>query len=232
MGHNDILQLLLQQPTSSTLVNNAVNADSATPLHAAAMAGSAACVQLLLQHGADAGLAGSGGMLPWEVVAADTPEIQQQELVKQLQEAAGRSSSSSAKNVSSSVYAGSSTSSSNSKETAVAPGPAADAAHAAGTPIATYGVQFAGLNATEQGRKVDTFARMSEQEVAQLDFLSTEAKQAISQVCDHGLVGELPRLLCILLLSVLPLSSPSYAYSMCNKHMHIPCVTNICIFHV
>ncbi|WIA41974.1 hypothetical protein OEZ86_009277 [Tetradesmus obliquus] len=41
---------------------------------------------------------------------------------------------------------------------------------------------FAGLNAAEQGRKVDTFARMSEQELGQLDFLSAEARQAISQV--------------------------------------------------
>jgi ankyrin repeat protein len=182
MGHNDLLPLLLQQPNSSSLVNDTGNSDSATPLHAAAMAGSAACVQLLLQHGADAGLAGAGGLRPWEVLAADTPELQQQ-LVKQLQEAAG----SSTKKASSSVYAGSTTSSSKSTETAVASAraaakPAADATYAAGSSTATYGEQFAALNATEQGRKVDTFARMTEQEMAQLDFLSAEAKQAISQV--------------------------------------------------
>jgi ankyrin repeat protein len=188
MGHKDLLQLLLQQPSSSSLINDAVNSDSATPLHAAAMAGSAACVQLLLQHGADAGLAGAGGLLPWEVVAADAPELQQQ-LAKQLQDAAGGNSSSCSctKKASSSVYSGSATSSSKSKESTVAAAcagatPAADAAHAAGSSTASYGEQFAALNATEQGRKVDTFARMSEQEMAQLDFLSTEAKQAISQV--------------------------------------------------
>jgi ankyrin repeat protein len=182
MGHTNVLQLLLQQPNSSALVNDAANGDSATPLHAAAMAGSAACVQLLLQHGADAALAGAEGLLPWQVVAADTEEVQQQ-LVKQLQDAAGKGSSSSIAKKSGSVYASSSTATSKDTTAAAAPAPAESAGHTASSPTAAYSVQFAGLNAAERGRKVDTFARMSEQELAQLDFLSAAAKQAISQVC-------------------------------------------------
>jgi hypothetical protein len=183
MGHKEMLQLLLQQPDSSKLINDAANGDSATPLHAAAMAGSAACVQLLLQQGADAGVAAADGLLPWQVVAAaDGPEAQQQ-LVQQLQDAAGSSSSSSVAKKPGSVYANANSS----KDAASMRDDAAAAAGQAGgvatSPTAAYGVQFAALNAAEQGRKVDNLARMSEKELAQLDFLSAEAKQAISQVC-------------------------------------------------
>lgn len=182
MGHKDVLQLLLQQPGSSAFINDALNGDLATPLHAAAMAGSAACVQLLLQQGADAGLAGAQGLMPWQVAAADTAEVQQQ-LGQQLKDAAGSSSSHAKK----AGVVPASSSAANSKDAAAAAARArADSAAAArpeaSSPTAAYAVQFAGLNAAEQGRKVDTFARMSEQELGQLDFLSAEARQAISQV--------------------------------------------------
>jgi ankyrin repeat protein len=53
--------LLDQLGPSNTIINDSSNEDGATPLHAAAMAGSVAAVQLLLARGANAGIAGCDG---------------------------------------------------------------------------------------------------------------------------------------------------------------------------
>lgn len=62
LGQTSTLQLLLDQlGPSNTIINDSSNEDGATPLHAAAMAGSVAAVQLLLARGANAGIAGCDG---------------------------------------------------------------------------------------------------------------------------------------------------------------------------
>lgn len=181
LGQAGTLQLLLKSPGSSSLINDASNGDAATPLHAAAMAGSLPCVQLLLKQGADAALAGAGGLLPWEVATAETAEKQQQ-LVKLLQQAAGGDSAKKSPYLGSKVSSGDASSRGALATSQSAPQAASVAAGDGTRPAAAYSKQFAELNATEQGRKVDTFARMSEAELGQLDFLTDEAKQAVSQV--------------------------------------------------
>lgn len=69
LGQTRTLDLLIRHlGPSSTLLNDSSNEDGATPLHAAAMAGSTAAVQLLLSHRADAGIAGADGTQAWELV--------------------------------------------------------------------------------------------------------------------------------------------------------------------
>lgn len=154
------------------------------------MAGSAACVQLLLKHGADAKHAGSGGLQPWELVPADSSSTTVQQLQKQLQEAAGVKAGTAAKKPHSPATssADSVAASSKSSSTARKAATAGDEGVIAGDPVTAYSSQFARLNGTEQGRKVDTFARMSEAELTQLDFLNDDARQAIGQVSGSHLV--------------------------------------------
>eukprot|EP00878_Enallax_costatus_P034356 GHUV01038086.1.p1 GENE.GHUV01038086.1~~GHUV01038086.1.p1 ORF type:complete len:261 (+),score=86.63 GHUV01038086.1:1010-1792(+) len=192
VGRADMLQVLLQHQAAAALVNDADNSDSATPLHAAAMTGSAACVELLLQHEADASAAGTGQLLAWELVPTDSSSPAVQQLRKQLQEAAGVAPGAVSKvkprvselnpAASPSSTAGTAVSSRRDGTKSKIARAVAEGVHASADPVAAYAAQFAKLNGTEQGRKVDTFARTSGAELAQLDFLTDEARQAISQV--------------------------------------------------
>lgn len=187
LGNADMLELLLQHAAATALINDADNSDKATPLHAAAMSGSANCVKLLLQHGGDASVAGNGQLLAWELVPSEDNSPAAARLRKQLQEAAGvepgtaskvkQRPESSPSSISSAETAivGRQGVSTSSKSEGEGSGVPAD-------PVEAYAAQFAKLNTTEQGRKIDTFARMSEAELLQLDFLTDQVRQAISQV--------------------------------------------------
>lgn len=65
---------------------------------------------------------------------------------------------------------------------AAAPAAASAGEEAAGGAPGAYAQVFARLPAQEQERRVDGFARMAEAEVAGLDFLEKDAKEAIRQV--------------------------------------------------
>eukprot|EP00879_Flechtneria_rotunda_P015925 GHRR01016654.1.p1 GENE.GHRR01016654.1~~GHRR01016654.1.p1 ORF type:complete len:602 (+),score=264.49 GHRR01016654.1:428-2233(+) len=179
LSKSNTLDLLLKQPKGLELINDTSNSDGATPLHAAAMAGSARCVQLLLTHGADAGIAGTQGQQPWEVVQAATEELQQQ-LVQQLQQLAGTAVSSSNKHTSEAAASG--TGKDKPQPAAAAKISAPAAAGGSVSPVAAYSIEFASLSASDQGRKVETLARMTDTELSQLGFLTDQARVAIRQV--------------------------------------------------
>eukprot|EP00775_Hariotina_reticulata_P003819 gene3819-4077_t len=187
LGQVQGLQLLLQHPAATPLVNDAANGDGATPLHAAAMAGSGQCVQLLIKHGAAGGIAGSGGLLPWQVVKAATEDMQQ-ELEKQLKAAAKGGGGTNSENAMAAARSNGAAGLTGSKTTAgkhINGGTAAVANNqqAAGQcPVAAYSAYFGSLPSSEQGRKLDGLARMAPAELAQLDFLSEAGKTAIAQV--------------------------------------------------
>jgi hypothetical protein len=187
LGQAQGLQLLLHQPAAKLLVNDTANGDGATPLHAAAMAGSATCVQILLEHGAAGGIAGSGGLLPWQVVRAATDDMQQQ-LETRLKAAAKAGGGKSSETAMAAAPAGTAmTVLAGSKQTA--PNPADGGAVVAATaekaaahcPVAAYSAYFSLLPSSEQGRKLDGLARMGPGELAQLDFLNEAAETAIAQ---------------------------------------------------
>lgn len=166
LGRAAVLQLLLDAPISAALLNDASNTDGATPLHAAALAGSTACVELLLARGADAGAVSTDSSLPWQLVPA--AEL---ELAKRLRDAAAAATS-----------------------TPHRPPPHAfDSKHQqqqhqqqescnSNDPVASYTESFAALTPREQRRKVETLARLPDAELAALDFLAAPARAAISQV--------------------------------------------------
>lgn len=198
LGQTDTLRLLLKHlGSSSSLVNDSNNDDGATPLHAAAMAGSTPAAQLLLSSSADAGIAGADGSQAWEVVpeavdaggaANKQQQTQQQDdrlqaLRKLLQEAArkaGRSQPTRSSKVTS--------------QSQIPVGGAAAAAAATGaqqsSPVDEYSEHFRQLSAAEQQRRVEGFARLLPTELRDVSHLSSAAKAAIVQVRGCGwLVG-------------------------------------------
>lgn len=185
LGQTRTLELLVDHlGSSSALINDSSNDDGATPLHAAAMAGSTATVRLLLSKGANAGIAGADGTQAWELVpdadvAPSTAKQQQkqgserqqelQELQSMLKEAArqaGRTEAPRSSKVTS--------------RSEVAAGTAAAAA--AQSPVEAYSEQFRQLSPAEQMRKVEAFARLPASELKAVDHLSSAAKAAIVQV--------------------------------------------------
>lgn len=187
LGHVRTLGLLLSQlgPRSS-LINDSSNDDGATPLHAAAMTGSAAAAQLLLSHGANAGIAGADGTQAWEMVPDAVPAKQQkaaaegqqqslQELKRELAEAARKAGRSQAPR-----------SSKVTSRSQVAEGSPAGTTAAAQSPVEAYSEQFRQLSADEQTRKVEGFARLPPTELRDAQHLSPAAKAAIMQVCELG----------------------------------------------
>jgi ankyrin repeat protein len=218
LGQTRTLELLLKQTGSgsSSLVNDSSNDDGATPLHAAAMAGNAAAVRLLLSKGADAGAAGADGTQAWELVptaaaessssssasGSTTPKKQQQhagapgkqqelqELQQMLQDAARKAGRSQAAPRSSKVTS----------RSEVSAAGAAAAAAAAQSPAEAYSEQFRQLSPAEQARKVEGFARLPATELRGVEHLSPTAKAAILQVgriCDvHGFGHSCSLLVC------------------------------------
>jgi hypothetical protein len=196
LGQAGTLQLLLQHlGKSSRLVNDASNDDGATPLHAAAMAGSAAVAELLLSYGADAGLSGTDGTCAWELVppaetassTAQQPASKQhqqqqaaaqkrgaelQELQQLLRDAASKRGKSAA-----APQGGKASSSS---------GQQAAAAAAARSPVEEYSEQLRQLSPAEQTRKVEMLARLPVVQLNEAAYLSDDAKAAIAQVCFGG----------------------------------------------
>jgi hypothetical protein len=190
LGHTRTLELLLRHlGSNSALINDSSNDDGATPLHAAAMAGSAAAVRMLLSNGANAGVGGADGTQAWELVphadSAPSAGKQQgagqqqdmQELQRTLKEAArtaGRTQAARSSKVTS--------------RSQVAAGAAAAAAAAAAAqgPEEVYGEQFRQLSPAEQARKVEGFARLPASELKGVPHLSAAAKAAIVQVGAPG----------------------------------------------
>jgi ankyrin repeat protein len=182
LGQTPTLELLLKHlGSSSALINDSSNDDGATPLHAAAMAGSAAAGCMLLSNGADAGIAGADGTQAWELVpiaeSASSAAKQQgagqqqdmQELQRTLKEAArtaGRTQAPRSSKVTS--------------RSEVATGTAA--AVATQGPEEVYSEQFRQLSPAEQARKVEGFVRLPASELKSATHLSAAAKAAIVQV--------------------------------------------------
>lgn len=183
LGQAHTLELLLKQTAAAGFINDVSNSDSASPLHAAAMAGSLACAELLLKYKADAWSAGTGNLQAWEVVPQGS-EAGLQQLTALLQQAAGVKPSVKGKPTQATRDSSNTSMTASNKRTSTAQSRQAPAPVEASPadPVAAYSAQFAKLNATEQGRNVDTFARMSEAELSQLDFLTQDARQCVSQV--------------------------------------------------
>jgi len=169
------------------------------------MGGHTAAAQLLMSHGANAGIVGVDGTAAWELVREPeptsstakqqpAPKQQQQQLLarqqnlkelqKLLKDAASKAGKSQA------IRSGN-----NSGGKAAHSSKAVPAAAAGLGPVEAFSVKFRQLSPAEQNRRVDGFARMSAAELQDAGYLSREARAAMAQVrrcaphslgCQHG----------------------------------------------
>ncbi|KIZ01849.1 hypothetical protein MNEG_6110 [Monoraphidium neglectum] len=174
LGHAGCLKLLIDSGLSPAAAGGGSGGgDGASPLHAAALAGSVECAEALLARGADPLAASADGRLASQVVEASTPLVAETlKALLQKAEAKARKGGGGA------------------KAAAVAPPPPPEQAAAApeeeagggGDAAAAYARVFGRLAAQEQERRIDGFARMAAGEVAGLDFLKQDVKEAVAQV--------------------------------------------------